>query len=498
LTSSALAERPAATLLGDQRPRIFWAPPGSVSSAGQEVIELAASVGLILDPWQAWLIEQGLAEDAAGNWLAFEVAELLSRQNGKGGVLEAVALGGLYLFGDRLGGWSAHEFKTCREGFLRVSGLIDSSDDLRGRVKQMRTSHGEEGIELLDGRRLLFMARSTASGRGFTGDRLFLDEAQHLGESALGAMLPTMSARPNPQVWYAATAPDKDLAPCEVLARLRKRALKRRDPSLVYAEWSIEPHDEFCPPGCGEHDDPSSVRSWAKANPALGIRITVDHVAREYAAMSAAGFAKERLGVGNWPVDEAAWQVIGEEAWGALADPASQVVDPVAFAADVTPDRSWGSVAVAGRRADGLLHVEVVDHKPRTSWMVERLVELAGKWQTCAVVVDGAGAAGSLIAPLEAAGVEVIKPTARETAQACGQLVELATDSKAIRHLGQPMLAVALAGAQRRDLGDSWAWARKTSSVDISPLVAVTLAAWGFATRSHLKDDPAPAPFFVR
>ncbi|HJV08911.1 MAG TPA: hypothetical protein VJ653_04495 [Acidimicrobiales bacterium] len=490
--TSLLADPPAGPLLGAQRPRIFWTPPGAVSSAGAEAVELAARAGLDLDDWQAWLLEVGLAEAADGNWLAFEVAELLSRQNGKGGVLEAVVLAGLHLFGDRLIGWSAHEFKTCREGFLRVAALHENSDELRRRVRRVRTSHGEEGIELVDGRRLLFMARSTGSGRGFTGDRLVLDEAQHLGEAALEAVLPTMSARPNPQVWYAATAPDKDVAPCGVLARLRRRALRGSDASLTYAEWSIDPHDEFCGPGCGAHDDPASVRSWAKANPALGIRISVEHVAREFAAMTPAGFAKERLGVGNWPLDEAAWQVIGEEAWNALADPAAPPARQTpAFAADVTPDRSFGSIAVAAERPDGHLQVEVVDHQERTAWMVPRLLELQ-QWKPCAVVIDPASQAVSLIPELEAAGVEVTKPTMRETAQACGLFYQAVSDSARLRHLDQPELTVALAGAERRPLSDAWAWARKSTSVDITPLVAATLAVWGHATRAHLAQTGDP------
>jgi hypothetical protein len=34
----------------------------------------------------------------------------------------------------------------------------------------------------------------------------------------------------------------------------------------------------------------------------------------------------------------------------------------------------------------------------------------------------------------------------------------------------------AIRGAAVRPLGDSWAWSRKNSTVDISPLVACTLA----------------------
>lgn len=43
-----------------------------------------------------------------------------------------------------------------------------------------------------------------------------------------------------------------------------------------------------------------------------------------------------------------------------------------------------------------------------------------------------------------------------------------------------------MAGAATRELGDAWEWARKGLSTDITPLVAVSLARWGHATRAHL------------
>jgi len=506
LTSSALAEQPAA-LQGDQQPRILWVPP-SVSSAGSEAVDLAAQVGLKLDPWEAMVLDRSLGERDDGKWAAFEVGVLVSRQNGKGAILEARELAGLFLFGEGLILHSAHEFKTCLEGFRRLLYWVENNDWLRRRVKQVKRSHGEESIELKSGQRLLFVARTGGSGRGFSGDTVILDEAFNLPDAMTEALMPTMSARPNPQVWYTSSAPDRDLAPCGHLARVRKRGIKGGDPSLLYAEWSIDPHGDLCRPGCAEHDDPDSVRSWAKANPGLGIRISVEHVAREFASMSASGFARERLGVGNYPMDADAWQVISEDAWATLADDRSQAGDPVCFAADVTPDRGWGSVAVAGRRPDGLVHAEVVDHRPKTSWMVPRLLELQERWRPCAMVIDAGGGAGSLIPELKEAGFEPVTassdppqggkalliPTMREVAQACGAFYDAATDAKTLRHLGQPELAVALAGALKRPLGDAWAWDRK-GGVDISPLVAVTLAAWGLATRGHLTDEDAVEPW---
>lgn len=47
-------------------------------------------------------------------------------------------------------------------------------------------------------------------------------------------------------------------------------------------------------------------------------------------------------------------------------------------------------------------------------------------------------------------------------------------------HLGDKSMAYALAGADKRMIGDSWAWSRKSTDEDISPLYAGTLAAHGF------------------
>lgn len=490
---------------GEQEPRICSIPP-YVSSAGREAVELAATAGLVLDPWQEYCLTHGLGEREDGKWAAFEVGIVVSRQNGKGGIFEARCLAGLFLFDERLILYSAHEFKTAQEMFLRMQALVENTDAFRRRVKRVRTSHGDEGIELLDGRRLRVIARSTGSGRGFSGDLNIMDEAFNLPDTAVDALMPTMSARPNPQLWYGSSAADKRLAPCEQLARVRRRGIAGDDPSLFYAEWSIEPHSEQCARDengvvtCTDHDDPDAVSSWAKANPALGIRISVEHVARERASMGEKGFLRERLGVGDWPSDEAdQWTVIGEAKWRALADPASEMVSRVAFAIHTAPDRSWSAIAVAGRRADGLLHVEVVDYRPGTKWTIERAGQLVARWDPAALVVDAGGPAGSLIADLEAAGLEVVKPTARDVGHGFGQFVDgvMPEDGEpTLRYLPHPALDAAVAGAVTRRLGDARAWDARAAGVDICPLVAATHALWGYLAHGQVEEQVVE-PFAV-
>ncbi|MFF8953878.1 terminase [Streptomyces sp. NPDC014940] len=484
-------------LRGVQRPRLFTAPPTFLSSAGLEAAELAEHAGLDLMPWQRHVLDVGLREREDGQWAAFEVAVNVPRQNGKGGVIEARELAGLFLLGERLIIHSAHEFKTARVAFQRIQSLILGCPDLRKRVKRMLCNTTETSITLTTGQSLQFIARSGGSGRGWTGDCNVLDEDMILGDDAMGALMPTMSAVENPQLWYLGSAGIG--AQSVQLARLRRRALAaleagEPDPSLAYMEWSVDPHADECQPGCTEHDDPDDPASWAKANPSLGYLITPQFVRNERASLGSSGiFERERLGVGDYPSDSAdTWQVIGEDAWRALAAAESTPSDPVVFAIDMTPERSHAAICVAGEWRGGT-HVEVVDHRPGTGWILERARELHEKWGPRCWVIDGAGPAGSLIADLEdeekGLGITVIQPKAREVAIACGQFYD-AVSEQTLSHLDQAPLSAALAGAQKRPLGDAWAWARRIVSVDISPLVAATLAKWGLG--AEVEEEGAP------
>lgn len=467
--SSVLAD-PLVT--GVQQPRISHVAP-FVSSAGQEAVDLAEMAGLVLDPWQALVLDRALGERADGRWAAFEVGVVVSRQNGKGALLEARELAGLFLLGERFITHSAHQFDTSLEAFRRLLFLIENTPDLSRRVKRVSRSHGEEGIELKGGQRIRFRTRTKGGGIGFSGDCLIFDEAMVLPEMAHGALLPTLSAQRNPQVWYTSSAVDRLVHDHGVvLARVRERGIAGVDRALTYLEWS---------PDC-EIGDVQRVAddraAWAQANPALGIRISEEHVANERRSMDPRTFAVQRLSVGDWPATDGAGEhVIDLARWAALEDDSSQAAGEVSFAVDVAPDRSTASIAAAGLRSDNWLHVEVVDRRRGTGWLVERLVNLVGR-HGGDVALDAAGPAGSLVEPLERAGVLVRAVTAREHAQACGAFFDL-VEQAALRHLGTQELFAAVRGAAKRPLGDAWAWSRKSSTVDISPLVAVTLAAWG-------------------
>ncbi len=448
---------------GIQDPRVIAVPPANWS-LGDDAIDLAQQAGLELDPWQQIVLRGSMGELAPDQWAAFEVGLIVSRQNGKGSILEARELHALFLEPQtKLILHSAHEFKTAAEGFLRAKSLIDNTDSLRKRVKSIRTSHGEEGIELLDGTRLRFVARSTGSGRGFSGDLVILDEAYALSASAMAALMPTLSARPNPQIWYTSSA---GMTHSDQLRRVRDRGRAGSSSKLAYFEWSAD-----------DESDLDSMYAWRQANPAMGYRIKPDFIQAERDAMPDNEFARERLGI--WP-DDGSGSLIPDRVWAALTDVNSRPGDKLVFAVDASPDRNNAAIASAGMRPDERIHTKVVDYRAGMSWLVPRLKDLNERYRPAAILIDPAGPAGSIIAELAENDIIPVQLSAREMAQACGVFHDDVVNDR-IRHTGQDILGNALRVAVTKKLGDgAWVWHRLESNDNISPLVASTMAVHGY------------------
>lgn len=452
------------------------AMPPYVSSLGDDTIELSRSCGLILDPWQELVTRRGLGFREDGLFAAMEVGLNVARQNGKNAIVEARELAGLFLLGERMITHTAHLQDTSMEAMRRLLECIEEGG-LEDQVKAVRRTNGQEGIELKTGQRIRFRTRTSGGGRGFSGDCVVFDEAMFLQQFFHGALFPIVSARPNPQFWYLGSAVDQEIHEHGlVFAKLRERGLSGTDPSMAWFEWSYDLED----PTQLDENDALSPEALQAANPALGIRIRQEYIENEFRALDLRSYAVERLGVGDWPAtDQALETMIPYEQWAALADKNSALVDPICLAFDVSPDRR-ASIVAAGRNEEGFLHVELIQNRQGTGWLPKRLSELFDRHDIVEVVCDGFGPSSSIITAVEDAGVTVQPTTANELGRACGILVD-AVEQKTLRHLGSQEIASAIRGSKPRPLGDMWAWSRKNSSTDISPLVAMTLALWSAA-----------------
>ena len=459
--------------IGSQRPRLQSLPADRQGSAGPEAVELAALAGLELDDWQAWCLEHALSEQSDGQWSAFEVGILVSRQCGKGSILEARQLAGLALLGERLQVHTAHEFKTCFEHFLRMVQLCEACPDVDRQIVRIRRGAGEQAIEMRSGARLRFLARSGGSGRGMSGDAVYLDEAFALTQPMLGALLPTLSARPNPQVWYTSSAPLSTSVP---LHNVRERAIASGGARLFFAEWSAP-----------EGTEPDDVDAWYQAVPALGIRISEEAVAAELAAMrgSEGEFLRERLGIPD-PLPSLAGPPpkMDGKRWADSRVKVPPKVEPGACTLAYDVHHGWADIAIStGTLADS--YGEVIEHRKGDGWLPARLAELVKKWRPTAVGLDGGN--GDAVAVLgqvreffESVGLdpELVKPlTQGQYKAACGDVVSAVDNGQAKRpHVTPDQLQTAGEVAAERRIGESWVWDRKHSAAPLGPLVSWTIA----------------------
>jgi hypothetical protein len=488
--------------LGSQTPRVANYPPYDLSAA-PEVIDLAARAGLILDEWQQYVLTHGLGMHADGSWSAPKVSVWVPRQNGKGGIIEALELAWLFLFDEAEIVHSAHEHRTSAKAYRRMEMLIRRTPELHRLVRPYgdrpdkagyRKTNGEQQIELHDGRLLQYNTRSGTATRGFSSPKLVLDEAQELDADQMAAILPTVSAMPNWQVWFFGTPPRR---PDAWAYGLREDG-ETRAPRLAHFDWGLGtvPRDQ------AERERlVRDVDARYRANPALGIRIAPETVEDE-ARPSGLGVDKylaERLGM--WKPKATSTGSIDPVQWARLADPESKRSGDVTLAVDIAPERDWAAIALYGPRDDGLGHVRLADYRAGTEWIVSRLVELKGALPVLGIAM-ARGTYASLEADLTRAGIrrpedpnrprrgDLAVLTAVDTAAACGQIID-AVRQGALRHVPAGQLTAAVEGASTARRGDTIAWARKPGDeqVDITPVVAVTEARWLYHAWEDLVEE---------
>ena len=443
-------------------PRIRVVPSSAVKTAGGQVTRVAQLGGISLDESQQQLARDFSAVDAQGHWSAFEAVVMAPRQNLKTEYLLARILAGLFVFDEQLIVYSAHQARTTAKTFGRLKRAIGEHPALGGRIARVSNRSGAEQIELTDGRLVECAARSTQSGRGYTGDCLILDEAHELDADQLAAVLPALSTVRNPQVIYALSMGNQQSTH---LGQLRARALSGQDPHVAWVEWSMAEGDRV--------DDPEV---WARCNPAYPERISMDYLQREYLALGPERFAVERLGKSAWPMDESGrYAVISREDWEACEMTDCPLEDPVAFGVAVSMDGRTAAIVACGSAWDGIPCLEVVDHRPAAGcgWVGARLRQLVSAHETSAVLWDDSSMAGPLSLAGYVGDVQVLDAKPAELAQYCGGLFYAAQERK-LRHRGHFQLTSAVGAARVRPSRAAWYW--DSDGLDAEVLIAATWA----------------------
>ena len=505
-----------------------WSIPRYVRTLGPEVAAVATLAGFNPDPEQLLGLDIAFAIDEdRGKSAASEIAILCCRQNLKTGLIKMIELGWLFVTDERLVVHSAHEFNTAREAYRDLKELIEGCPELAKNVKPggFKDTPADMSIETVTGARLVFKTRTKGGGRGLSGRKIVLDEAFALKAMHMGALRPLISAQPDPQIIYASSACLED---SEVLHTIVKRGRKGDDPRLGFLEWCMPDPESACADGeacrhvygvadgCGL----DNVEYLKASNPAIGRRIDLETILDERRAcvseLLAHEFGRERGGWHDDPVDGV--QVIDAEKWANGKDLDSELQPAtVAFAFDVQPGNASAAIAAVGRlqvspeviaqalelgldtadlgklarmRGEITGRAGEIDCRPGVDWLVDRLAEVCRKASAVALGYDPASPAGAFrqalldtkqfveVAEDEAVPrgkTRLVAMTGREYGQACGAL-DADVRNGAFKHYGQKPLDDAVEGARSVPLADLWKWSRKDSSVNIAPLVAVTIA----------------------
>lgn len=443
--------------------------PKGIASTGLPAVEgTCRQIGISFDDWQRDLNRLILGKTADGMYAADTVVMSICRQAGK-----TYDIGGL-VFADAIINpgtttvWTAHQFKVARETFneLRTwarSPLLAPHID----YDLITTAAGNECIPFRNGSRIVFAARERGAIRGFTKvRRLILDEGQILTEAAMADLAPTMNQAVNPQIIIMGTPP-KPRDAGEVFTALRMEALEGDPEGLLYVEYAapdsspVRPHERGFWDGIKAANPSYPSRTGRRSILRLRKLLTDDD-----------DFRREAQGVWDAAGSRGA---IPPAAWRECSGTHDSSLPLSALGIASTLDLTRSTLVAATLDGD-VTQVRPVHRQAGAGWVVEQAKALQDE-HSCSVVIDGRGPAAVLIPHLEQAGVVLTVMTTGDVLDACAGFLDTVRERR-VRHAHYEELDSAVASAVQRSVGDRWAWGRKASGVDITPLEAATFAHW--------------------
>lgn len=512
--SGRSSPRSARARLGSETPRIFTPPLRELTpetTKGFACIAFAEVVlGILLLPWQKWLLLHALELNPDGTYRFKTVLLLVARQNGKSTLMQVLTLWRMFAEGAPLVIGTAQSLDIAEEQWAGAVELAEGTPELADEIEHVDKTNGKKALRLSNGVRYKVAAASRRGGRGLSGDLVLLDELrEHQNWQAWSAVTKTTMARRMAQIWAASNAGDLASIVLRHLRSLAHRALgypdgqdgmvelppldeDDTDDSLGIFEWSAAPGRDVW-----DRD------GWAEANPSLGHTVDERSIAAAAATDPEWVFRTEVLCqfvsmIGTGPFPAGAWvaslDTREERAARRVRRDESR---PATYGVDMSHDRSMVYVAIAFWDTEGRMRVELAAQRAGSDWLVPWLTSPDRKVRPDYVAVQRRGAPiSSLWEALEAEGVHPYPWEGSQLAGWHGLFYDLVRSGVAeenpevrLTHGEQPLLDVAAGSAAVRGLGDGWVVDRKASVADASPLVAA-IAAVGLLTTN-------PAPTFV-
>lgn len=473
MTTKSAKCLPSDRLMGSQEPCERIAPRAD-SPDILDALKILRAGKMQLDPWQNDILEDWLRRDSAGRWAAPTCGGCVPRQNGKSLLVQSRAEVGMLLFAETVI-YTAHLQKTATETFEEMRAYFESPK-LRRYVDEIKTALGREQINLVNGAKIKFLARTRNGGRGQHGDLLIFDEAQELDETSQGSFLPAISASLNPQTLYLGTPPGPD-AVGTVFRNLREKGLQGKSGKTAWFEFSV--------PEIGDIHDKSR---WAQTNPALGRRIQLSTIEGEAEQLDPDTFARERLGWWSPIASQKIDYALDKAAWEKCASDEPKPEGRTAYGVKLASDGSAVCLCGAVIPKAGAARVSMIAQKSTANglaWLADWLNQRYDK--AGCVVIDGRNGADVLvdkIKPVWRAKTSVVRPSAKDVVAAVGGFTNAVAEGELTWFRPQKALDESARNATKRPIGGGYGFGGENSL----PLEACALALWGAKT---CKRDPA-------
>lgn len=474
-------------------------------------------LGIDLYPWQKWLLIHALELNEDGTYRFRKVLVIVGRQNGKTTLLSVLTLWWLFMdseeFPEHL---PAHKFlilgtaqnldlaeEAWDAALKRCDPDPDEDDevfvveDLAAEARKPVKTNGKKSLRLKNGAKYEPRAASRMGGRGKSAARVLMDEMREQQTwDVWGSVSKTKNAIFNSQLWGISSAGD---AKSVVLRALRDGAIKTIEAFEQYVESGLQSLEEFA----NSHDVATALFEWSapedaelldvegilQANPSVGYNpMFFDSIWSDLLGDEDEATKRTEI-LGQWVTSMIVPYLPGEE-WSEAADAPEVdergriVHEGSTIAAgsrrvlgvDVSGDRKMTYIGVAGFRSDELAHVEVIAQRPGMMWVVPCLEQVRAKTGINEVALQGRGcAAADLIEPLRKAGFTVHEIVGTPMLNSAGRLHDGVRDGT-VRHRNQPVLNMAAENGTTRNLSGMPVWDREKAPVDVSPIVAVTMA----------------------
>lgn len=446
-------------------------PDSAVSTGWPKVRDTCNNLGWHFDEWQDDLGRLILSKDESGLFASSLCAMSLPRQVGKTYLVGCIAFALCLTQPGTVVIWTAHRGRTASETFRAMKAKAKTPElaafiDQRVKGGGIRSSNGEQEIEFLNGSRILFGARESGFGVGFANvGMLVIDEVQRADVKTMDDLLPTTNAAENPLVLCMGTPP-RPTDNGEVFALLRQGALTGESDDVLYVELGASGRFELS-------DDEEFWRQLRRVNPAFPHRVGERAILRNKKGLGTDSVYREVFGL--WDELTKQFSPINGPLWRDAADvgPSREGSKPAALAVDASHAREISVGACWLEESSA--HVEEVwagvDEPAAVEWIVAR----AGR--RIPVIIDAKSTASSMIPALRARRVKVLTGNENDMARGCGLFVS-DLEAGRLTHFDQESVNEAREGARKRAIGKAggWGYDRTDESVNIAPLVAVTLA----------------------